>query len=78
MILILVILLVICFIITCINVSEDDFTNSIFGALGTSLSILALMIYITDPKPIDVYRNKTTLQVTYKDSIAVDSVVVFK
>lgn len=27
---------------------------------------------------IDVYRGKTTLQITYQDSIAIDSVVVYK
>lgn len=30
------------------------------------------------PTALDVYRNKTTLQITYKDGIPVDSVVVFK
>ena len=39
-------------------------------------------IYETDmkytPTAIDVYKGKTTLQITYKDSIPVDSVVVFK
>lgn len=30
------------------------------------------------PQAIDVYRGKTTLQITYQDSIPVDSVVVFK
>lgn len=29
-------------------------------------------------KPIDVYRDKTTLEITYKDSVAIDSVVVWK
>jgi hypothetical protein len=28
--------------------------------------------------PIDVYRGKTTLEITYKDTIAIDSVVVWK
>lgn len=27
---------------------------------------------------IDVYRGKTTLEITYRDSVAVDSVVVWK
>ena len=27
---------------------------------------------------IDVYRGKTTLEITYRDSVAVDSVVVYK
>ena len=30
------------------------------------------------PTPIDVYRGKTTLEITYRDSVAVDSVVVWK
>ena len=31
-----------------------------------------------EPRAIDVYRGKTTLEITYKDSIPVDTVVVFK
>lgn len=30
------------------------------------------------PQAIDVYRGKTTLQITYKDSIPQDTIVVFK
>ncbi len=30
------------------------------------------------PRAIDVYRNKTTLEITYRDGIPVDSAVVFK
>ena len=30
------------------------------------------------PKAIDVYREKTTLQITYQDSIAMDTIVVWK
>lgn len=36
------------------------------------------LIKISTPQAIDVYKNKTTLEITYKDSIPVDSVVVFK
>ena len=36
------------------------------------------VIEINKPQAIDVYRNKTTLEITYKDSIPLDSVVVFK
>ena len=31
-----------------------------------------------EPSAIDVYRGNTTLQITYRDSIPVDTVVVFK
>ena len=30
------------------------------------------------PTAMNVYRGKTTLEITYKDSISIDSVVVFK
>ena len=51
----------------------------VFG--GVSISILLFIIIDEkDPsiKPIDVYRGKTTLEITYHDSIAVDSVVIWK
>lgn len=30
------------------------------------------------PTAIDVYNNKTTLDITYRDSVAIDTVVVYK
>ena len=30
------------------------------------------------PKAIDVYRDKTTLEITYKDNVSIDTVVVWK
>jgi hypothetical protein len=30
------------------------------------------------PTAMDVYQGKTTLEITYKDSVVIDSVVVFK
>ena len=33
---------------------------------------------INTPTALDVYRGKTTLEITYRDSVAVDSVVVYK
>ena len=32
----------------------------------------------TEPTALDVYRGKTTLEITYRDSVAVDSTVVYK
>jgi hypothetical protein len=35
--------------------------------------------FIADtPTAMDVYREKTTLEITYKNGVAIDSVVVFK
>lgn len=30
------------------------------------------------PTALDVYRGKTTLEITYRDGVAIDSVVVYK
>jgi hypothetical protein len=40
--------------------------------------VLFLLIVCDKPTAIDVYRGKTTLEITYRDSVAVDSVVVYK
>lgn len=45
--------------------------------IGSIFLFIGLFI-IDTPTAIDVYRGKTTLEITYKDSIPVDSVVVFK
>ena len=52
--------------------------NTVFGA-ALILYVMVFM-YFAKPEPsaMDVYRGKTTLQITYQDSIPVDSVVVFK
>lgn len=40
--------------------------------------IAALFAYSKEPTAMDVYRGKTTLEITYKDGVAIDSTVVFK
>lgn len=70
------------FISAVVGVANDD-----VGLLGSSciggclLLIIILFIAVgIDSKPtaLDVYQGKTTLEITYKDSIPIDSVVVFK
>ena len=34
--------------------------------------------YEKEPTAIDVYRGKTSLEITYRDSVAIDSTVVYK
>lgn len=61
------------------KLSNIDFIFIIMIIIGT-----VLFIYAVDdsPKPIDVYRNKTTLQITYKiqglDTLSRDTLVVWK
>ena len=43
--------------------------------LGIFVSLLVLS---KEPTAMDVYKGKTTLEITYKDGVAIDSTVVFK
>lgn len=42
------------------------------------LVLLLLLSYVYKPKAIDVYRGKTTLEITFKDRVPIDSIVVWK
>lgn len=63
---------------------EDESTTpiAVMGALclGLILGGLSLIDEYCNPSitPMDVYRGKTTLEITYRDSVAIDSVVVLK
>ena len=61
----------------------DRFGSFLLGILvGTVLTVVGMLIIaysiISPPTALDVYQGKTTLEITYKDSIPVDSVVVWK
>ena len=50
---------------------------------GTSVACVGAILiaesqYEKNPSAMDVYQGKTTLEITYKDGVAIDSVVVFK
>lgn len=59
---------------------SDDKIMTGMAISGTMLfSVFSIGLWTQDkPTAIDVYRGKTTLKITYVDSVAVDSVVVFK
>ena len=48
--------------------------------IGTYSLSGGIMMHQESHKPtaMDVYQGKTTLEITYKDGIAIDSIVVFK
>lgn len=56
---------------------KKRFPISIFLA---SIAGVLMMTAVANgsPSAMDVYRGKTTLEITYKNGIPVDSVVVFK
>lgn len=66
------------------NVSTDNKDNRFFSAFLLTISaiILATLILYDEnkniPTALDVYQSKTTLEIIYRDSIPVDSIVVFK
>jgi hypothetical protein len=47
------------------------------GAAAVGIVLFLHGLGEDEPKAIDVYQGNTTLEITYKDSVAVDSVVVF-
>ena len=63
-----------------------SFENSLWGiplfASAVVFAVSAAMINPekedTTPTALDVYRGKTTLEITYRDSVAIDSTVVYK
>ena len=81
--LVFIIILFICSIVTLIEneiLEDTDFTRTILGIfIGCSMIAIFLIIaYLCKPKAIDVYRNKTTLEITYKNNVPIDTVVVWK
>lgn len=66
-----------------LTLSDERNSNFPFGLIGGIVGVVIPFILLlctvgTTPTAIDVYKGKTTLEITYRDSIPVDSVVVFK
>ena len=81
--LVLIIILFVCSIVILIEneiLGDTDFTRTILGIFtGCSMIAMFLIIaYLCKPKAIDVYRDKTTLEITYKNNVPIDTVVVWK
>ena len=63
------------FIVPSLSIGGISF---IAGVLWGLLSPICSNTSSDIPTALDVYRGKTTLEITYRDSVAVDSVVVYK
>ena len=57
--------------------SDKDFIVLISTIL-TFIIFVLVIIYMTEPRAINVYRGNTTLEITYKNGIPIDSTVVWK
>ena len=76
-----------CIIVSLIIVLKDSISNKatyddtpIFFITMILNIIIAfcLIINLRKPKAIEVYQRETILEITYKDSVPIDSVVVWK
>ena len=66
-----------------LGIADEDnrFLIMIGGCFKLAIiSAIVVLIEIKHPSPtaLDVYRGKTTLEITYRDSVALDSIVVYK
>lgn len=78
--------------ICCFNLSivafvyfdEEDRIFSLIPLVGTIIFTISGIAVSNktekdiQPTALDVYKGKTTLQITYQDSIPVDTIVIFK
>ena len=55
---------------------DDERGEECIAAKIYSINSICTPNYV--PTALDVYRGKTTLDITYRDSVAIDSVVVYK
>ena len=67
------------FFIKFLNSSSEEDNFHIFIICIYSLIIIVLSaICLRKPQAIDVYEGETTLEITYKDKVPIDSTVVWK
>lgn len=61
-------------------INEDNYVTTSLCTWAIVVGVLCISegLKITTPQAIDVYRGNTSLEITYRDGIPVDTVVVFK
>lgn len=80
----IIILVVLSAIFVIWNISANDKYYrfiSVFLLIASVIILVELVLSYKSrntPTAMDVYQGKTTLEITYRDSILVDSIVVFK
>ena len=51
---------------------------TVYSFIFSFIIFVLLLFQLDKPTAIDVYKGKTTLEITYKDRVPVDSTVVWK
>lgn len=84
---ILIILVTLVFLLVTLIMGVESLSRDNYDFVGFALIasiVLAFIVLVAtlclkdNPKAIDVYRGATTLEITYKDGVPVDSTVVWK
>lgn len=66
------------------NISTDSKYERFVSGFLLTISGIVFVVLLSSyenrniPTSLDVYQGKTTLEITYKDSIPIDTIVVFK
>ena len=66
------------------NILTDNKDGRFLSAFLLTMSGIICIVLLSSyqnrnkPTPLDVYQGKTTLEITYKDGVPMDTVVVFK
>lgn len=80
-------IIVLCLILIVVAIIGDFPTLGQYASMGLLISLVGFLVIGViigiftpnyEPTALDVYRGKTTLEITYRDSVAIDSVVVYK
>lgn len=56
----------------------ESFIIGCFVSCGILGILIENWLISGEPTALDVYQGKTTLEITYKDSVPIDTIVVFK
>ena len=62
------------------QIEDEDLSKVLLTIIFSCLALVSMLSIINydEPTALDVYRGKTTLEITYRDSVAIDSTVVYK
>ena len=79
---IIILIITILVFVLMLLIADNDGVFVWIGSLSLTVAVLMLTHILEVKRPIptalDVYRGKTTLEITYRDSVAIDSTVVYK
>lgn len=84
---ILIILITLVILLAILTIGVNELSKDEYDSVGFTLIasiILAFIVLVAtlclkdNPKAIDVYRGATTLEITYRNGVPVDSTVVWK